>query len=82
MTEFLETHGSEVSNLLLEEWNMDEALKDAREEGRDEGRKQGREEAKQELIRALNGVLIPEVIAEKFGLPVNYVLDVLGDMKP
>lgn len=74
MTEFLETHGSEVSNLLLEEWNMDEALKDAREEGR--------AEAKQELIRALNGVLTPEVIAEKFGLPVNYVLDVLGDMKP
>ncbi|MBP3341424.1 MAG: hypothetical protein J6K99_02750 [Peptococcaceae bacterium] len=60
--------------MLLEEWNMDEALKDAREEGR--------VEAKQELIRALNGVLIPEVIAEKFGLPVNYVLDVLGDMKP
>ena len=78
MTEFLETHGSEVSNLLLEEWNMDEALKDAREKGREEGR----EEAKQELIRALNGVLTPEVIAEKFGLPVNYVLDVLGDMKP
>ena len=75
MTEFLETHGSEVSNLLLEEWNMDEALKDAREEGREEGRV----EAKQELIRALNGVLIPEVIAEKFGLPINYVL---GDMKP
>ena len=67
-----------MSNLLLEEWNMDEALKDAREEGREEGR----EEAKQELIRALNGVLTPEVIAEKFGLPVNYVLDVLGDMKP
>ena len=78
MTEFLETHGSEVSNLLLEEWNMDEALKDAREEGREEGRV----EAKQELIRALNGVLTPEVIAEKFGLPVNYVLDVLADMKP
>ena len=74
MTEFLETHGSEVSNLLLEEWNMDEALKGAREEGR--------VEAKQELIRALNGVLTLEVIAEKFGLPVNYVLDVLGDMKP
>ena len=64
--------------MLLEEWNMDEALKDAREEGREEGRV----EAKQELIRALNGVLTPEVIAEKFGLPVNYVLDVLGDMKP
>ena len=63
--------------MLLEEWNMDEALKDAREEGREEGRV----EAKQELIRALNGVLTPEVIAEKFGLPVNYVLDVLGDMK-
>ena len=60
--------------MLLEEWNMDEALKDAREEGR--------EEAKQELIRALNGVLTPEIIAEKFGLPVNYVLDVLGDMEP
>ena len=55
--------------MLLEEWNMDEALKDAREEGREEGRV----EAKQELIRALNGVLIPEVIAEKFGLPVYWM---------
>ena len=36
MKEFLELHGSEVSNMLLSEWNMDEALEVAKEEGMEE----------------------------------------------
>ena len=32
MKEFLELHGSEVSNMLLSEWNMDEALEVTQEE--------------------------------------------------
>ena len=75
MTEFLETHGSEVSNLLLEEWDMDEALKDARAEGREEGR----EEVKRELICALKGVLAPEVIAEKFTVSIAYVQEIFSE---
>jgi len=35
---FLETHSSEVFNMLLTEWNWDDALEVAREEGREESR--------------------------------------------
>ena len=69
MAEFLETHGSEVSNLLLEEWDMDEALKDAKEEGK--------EEKQQELIRQFSTLLTPEQIAETLEVSLEYVLDVL-----
>ena len=71
MAEFLETHGSEVSNLLLEEWNMDEALKDAKEEGK--------EEKQQELIRQFSKINTPEQIAETLQVSVEYVLDILKD---
>ena len=71
MAEFLETHGSEVSNLLLEEWDMDEALKDAKEEGK--------EEKQQELIRQFSKINTPEQIAETLQVSVEYVLDILKD---
>lgn len=35
--EFLEIHGSEVLNMLLAEWNMEDAIAYAREEAREEG---------------------------------------------
>jgi len=41
LKEFLKIHGSEVLNMLLEEWNMDDALAVAREEGREDGREEG-----------------------------------------
>ena len=69
MADFLETHGSEVSNLLLEEWDMDEALKDAKEEGR--------EEKQQEMIRQFSTLLTHEQIAETLDVSPDYVLDVL-----
>jgi predicted transposase/invertase (TIGR01784 family) len=52
LKEYLEIHGSEVLNLLLEEWNIEDAKKvwreEAREEGKAEGRKVGREEGLEE----------------------------------
>jgi hypothetical protein len=41
---FLETHGSEVINMLMTEWKLEDALVIEREEGREEGRERGREE--------------------------------------
>ena len=89
MGEFLSKHGSEVENMLFTEWNMDEALavtaEEARAEGEargerrglEKGRKQGRLEEQAKMIRALDGVLSAEVIAEKLGLPLEYVQEIL-----
>lgn len=44
LKEFLEIHGSEVLNMLLEEWNIEDAKEVWREEAREEGLEQGREE--------------------------------------
>ena len=71
MKEFLETHGSEVANMLFTEWNMDEALAVSKEEGE--------ETKQQELIRAFGDVLAPEVIAEKIRQPVEYVRKILDE---
>ena len=38
LKKFLEKHSSEVFNMLLTEWNWDDALEVAREEGREESR--------------------------------------------
>jgi len=40
LTEFLEVHGSEVLNMILEEWNTEDAIAFAREEGREDGREE------------------------------------------
>jgi hypothetical protein len=47
LADFLEEHGSEVMNMLLEEWNWDEAKEVWREEGLEEGRNQILELVKQ-----------------------------------
>ncbi|MCL2706001.1 MAG: Rpn family recombination-promoting nuclease/putative transposase [Spirochaetaceae bacterium] len=50
LTEYLKTHGSEVLNMILTEWNTEDAIafarKEEREEGRAEGRVVGREEGR------------------------------------
>ncbi|MDR1389329.1 MAG: hypothetical protein LBJ31_05070, partial [Treponema sp.] len=43
LKEFLEEHSSEVINMLLTEWNWDDALAVREEEGRQEGREEGLE---------------------------------------
>ena len=87
MKEFLETHGTEVTNMLLSGWNMDEALavskeegyEDGYEEGVEYGEKLGEQKKQQELILALRDVLSPEVIAEKFQVSLEYVRSVLNE---
>ncbi|MDR2210757.1 MAG: hypothetical protein LBO65_04720, partial [Spirochaetaceae bacterium] len=37
---FFETHGTEVVNMLLTEWKLEDALVVEREEGREEGRRE------------------------------------------
>jgi predicted transposase/invertase (TIGR01784 family) len=48
LEEFLKTNGSEVINMLFDDWNLDTALKFEREYGREEGREYGREEGREE----------------------------------
>ena len=87
MREFLEANGTEVCNMLLSGWNIDEALAVSKEEGYEDGFEAGErrgveygEKKKQEeMIRAFQDVLSPEVIAEKIHVPVQYVLDILKD---
>jgi hypothetical protein len=50
LAEFLEEHGSEVMNMLLEEWNLDEAKEVWREEALAEGLEAGRNQIL-ELVR-------------------------------
>ncbi|MDR3001716.1 MAG: hypothetical protein LBU89_10680, partial [Fibromonadaceae bacterium] len=73
---FLKRHGSEVENMLLTEWNWDDAKsvwqEEAREtgweKGLEEGRNEGREERTRELFALLeSGVSLTEA-KQKFGL--------------
>lgn len=74
LCEFLEKHGSEVRNMLYTEWNLEDACEIIREESLACGRQEGIEKA----VRVLKGVLPPEVIAERFELPLEDVLRILA----
>ena len=94
MKEFLELHGSEVSNMLLSEWNMDEALEVTQEEafadgveyGLEQGLEQGMElgvaqgetAEREKNIRAFGEILPPDKIASTLGVPLDYVLKVMN----
>ena len=82
MKEFLELHGSEVSNMLLSEWNMDEALEVTQEEafadGVEYGLEQGQEVEREKNIRAFGEILPPDKIASTLGVPLDYVLKVMN----
>jgi DNA-binding CsgD family transcriptional regulator len=64
---FFETHGSEVRNMLFNEWKLEDALVVEREEGREEGREE-----------AVNNLLAfgmkPEQISLALKLPLETVL--------
>ena len=70
LTEFLEIHGSEVLNMILEEWNTEDAIAFAREEGHEDGleeglvmgRVEGREEFRGEITELLAQNLTVEEI--------------------
>jgi predicted transposase/invertase (TIGR01784 family) len=75
LKEFLETHKSEVINMLLTEWSMDTALKVRGEEYWEKGRMEGRMEEKKRTARALQSKGMPvNDIAEATGLTVDDIL--------
>jgi hypothetical protein len=67
---FLESHGSEVVNMLMTEWKLEDALVIEREEGREEGR----EERDFEVARnALMAGLPMEIIQKITGLGIETI---------
>jgi len=50
LKEFLEKHATEVINMLMTEWNMEDALEVRYEEGLEEGREEGRIEIARNLL--------------------------------
>ena len=84
---FLEKHGSEVRNMLYTEWNLEDACRVAAEEAREQAREQALKEGLErgeangiwKSIRMLKDVLSPEILAEKFQLPLDDVLRILEE---
>jgi hypothetical protein len=73
---FLETHGSEVVNMLMTEWKLEDALVVEREEGREEGREErGVEVARNALAEGLPA----EVIQKITGLDFDTIKRIAGE---
>ncbi|MDR3160626.1 MAG: hypothetical protein LBU28_03325, partial [Spirochaetaceae bacterium] len=71
---FLETHSREVMNMLLTEWNWDDALAVREEEGREEGWEKGREAGREEAIKnLLQFGMSPEQISRALRLPMDTI---------
>ena len=76
--------------MLLESWNMDEALAVSKEEGFEDGYELGEQRGiskgieygekkeREELIRKFSAICTPEQIAETLQTSKEYVLDVLN----
>ena len=74
MREFLEKHASEVLNMLMAEWNLDDALAVRYEEGWEEGREEGWEEGREDIARNALAKGIPvETIADITGLDIEAI---------
>jgi hypothetical protein len=74
LREFLEMHASEVANMLLTEWNLEDALEVEREEGFEEGLERGREEATKETARNLLALGVsPATVAQATGLDLEAI---------
>jgi hypothetical protein len=78
LKQFLEANASEVVNMLLGEWNIEDCVRvrarEAREEGREEGLKKG-------IINLSEFGMLPEQIAKALKLPQTKVLQYLGDSR-
>jgi predicted transposase/invertase (TIGR01784 family) len=86
LKEFMETHGTEAINMLMTEWNMDDALavrfeegweggmEKGMEKGREEGLEKGREEDRKDVARnALVKGLSLDLIHEITGLDIDTI---------
>jgi hypothetical protein len=70
LKDFLESHAGEVVNMLMTEWNWEDAREVWEEEAREEGREEGREE---DVKRLWKYGMTPEQIAEALELPPDAV---------
>jgi predicted transposase YdaD len=71
---FLDKHAAEVLTMLLEEYNVEDAMVLMREEGRMEGRTEGRMEGKASAVRSLFKFgMMPEQIAQALEMPLETV---------
>jgi hypothetical protein len=68
LKEILEANASEVINMLLEEWNLDDAKKAWQEEAWKEGRKEGREEGQNVVLELVKQGYTAEQIEAKLTL--------------
>jgi predicted transposase/invertase (TIGR01784 family) len=79
MKEYLESNASEVKNMLLTEWNMDDAKRvwreEALEEGMEKGMERGLEQAAENIaVNLLRNGANPELTAKSTGLPLEKIL--------
>jgi predicted transposase/invertase (TIGR01784 family) len=84
LADFLREHGSEVENMLLTEWNWDDALEvwrkegweDGMEIGMERGMEKGKREGKLEIaLNMKNFKIPPEEIAKYTGLPPEKIAE-------
>ena len=78
LKEFLEQNGTEVMNMLITEWKMEDALavrfEEGREDGLEKGREEGREDGLEEVARnALANGLSLEIIHTITGLDMDTI---------
>jgi predicted transposase/invertase (TIGR01784 family) len=73
LSQFLELHSSEVLNMLLEEWNIEEYGEVRWEEGRNEGRNEGRRDDARNMLR---DNMPPAKVAQYTGLPLEIIQDI------
>ncbi|MDR1759815.1 MAG: Rpn family recombination-promoting nuclease/putative transposase [Fibrobacter sp.] len=65
LVNFLETHSSEVENMILTEWNTEEAIEVAKEEGFSQGELKGKLEQAREMAKGLLADGVPVSIVVK-----------------
>jgi predicted transposase/invertase (TIGR01784 family) len=86
LSEYLERHASEVLNMILTEWNTEDAIAFAREEGLEKGREQGWEQGKNEekLEIAMNSLAegaTPEFVQKITGLDLETIKRLSAEIK-
>ena len=70
LREYLQIHGSEVLNMILTEWNTEDAIAFAREEGREDGIEEGLEKGREEILRLLElGLSLEEIKLRLVSVP-------------
>ena len=80
LADFLESHSSEVTNMLITEWNSEQARRADREEGLEEGIAIGEvrgEATTTQIIKMFMQKKTPEEISAVLGVPMEKVIDIL-----